>query len=87
MIASSMDLSGVTPTQWNMSELILLSKKGERAEVDNYRSISLAANLDKLFMKIIENRIYNILDHHQTVEQGGLRRNYTTIIYQSLIKS
>ncbi len=55
-------------TQWNVSKIILLHKKGDRAEVENYRPISLSSNIEKIFMKTLKNRIYHTLRLVQTME-------------------
>ncbi len=67
--------TGVTPAQWRKSEIILLHKKGDRADIRNYQPISLSSNIQKLFMKILKNRILETLDFHQPMEHTGFR-NY-----------
>ncbi len=71
--------SGLSPTQWHLSEIILIHKSGDRAEINNYRPISLSSNICKIFMKILKHKIYNILDTQQPVEQAGFRKNFSTI--------
>lgn len=52
------------PEQRKLSEIILLFKKGERKLIENYRPISITSNINKVFMKIIKNRMYNQLDNN-----------------------
>jgi len=67
------------PEQWYTSEIILLFKKGDRDKITNYRPISLSLNINEIFMKIVKNRIYGILDNNQGEEQSGFRRGYSTV--------
>lgn len=69
----------IVPTQWNIAEIILLHKKGPRENINNYRPISLTANLSKVFLKIIKNRTYPLLDRNQPCEQAGFRKKYSTV--------
>lgn len=37
------------PYQWEMAEIILLFKKGDRQKIKNYRPINITTNLSKIF--------------------------------------
>ena len=67
------------PQQWQTSTIILLHKKGNRDDLNNYRPISLMPNMYKLFTKILTNRITKIMDENQPPEQAGFRKQYSTI--------
>lgn len=67
------------PTQWTTSTIILLHKKGDRNEMNNYRPISLMSNIYKVFAKIILWRITRTLDENQPKEQAGFRAGYSTL--------
>ncbi len=56
------------PEQWCISEIILLFKTGDGTESSNYRPISLASNVCKVFMKILKDRLYKTLDYQQPPE-------------------
>jgi len=71
--------SGIPPKQWCLSEIILLFKKGGRAEIGNYRPISLSSTICKVFMSLVKNRLYKTLDAAQSVDQAGFRKNFSTI--------
>jgi len=70
--------SGHPPEDWHLSEIVLLHKKGDRTEMNNYRPISLTSNVSKVFMKILKNKIYNILETQQPYEQASFRRGFST---------
>ena len=68
-----------TPSQWELAEIRILHKKGEKSLISNYRPISLTSNINKLFMKLSKNRIYNTLDANQGLEQAGFRKKFSTV--------
>ena len=45
------------PTAWKESEMVLLFKKGDKKELQNYRPISLISHIYKIFTKIISKRL------------------------------
>lgn len=45
------------PTEWWNAKVILLFKKGDSANVENYRPISLLSTLYKLLTKIVTDRL------------------------------
>lgn len=67
------------PEKWESAIVILLFKKGNKADLNNYRPISLLSQLYKLFTKIITIRLTNKLDFYQPVEQAGFRSGYSTM--------
>ncbi|KAG6459211.1 hypothetical protein O3G_MSEX011269 [Manduca sexta] len=70
--------SGNFPANFCHSNIILLHKKGEKSNINNYRPISLVAHLYKAFVKIIHNRIEEQLDLEQPPEQAGFRKGLST---------
>ncbi|GBP73169.1 LINE-1 reverse transcriptase homolog [Eumeta japonica] len=74
------------PQQWTETNIILLYKKGDKYEIDNYRPISLICNIYKLFAKIILNRIEKRLDEHQHIEQAGFRKDYSVLDHIHVVR-
>lgn len=70
--------SEIVPHRWTMSSIILLHKKRDENNINNYRSIGLSSNIYKLFAKIILKRT-NTLDHNQSKELAGFRGGYSTL--------
>ncbi|CAH2091627.1 unnamed protein product [Euphydryas editha] len=71
--------SATTPKQWTESDIILLYKKGDPNDINNYRPISLLSSIYKLFSSILERRIRSTIETHQTIEQAGFRRGFSTV--------
>lgn len=67
------------PIEWAKSDIILLYKKGDPADVNNYRPISLQSNLYKLFASCLESKISAQTEKFQPVEQAGFRKGFSTI--------
>lgn len=61
------------------SEIILLYKKGDPADIGNYRPISLMSCFYKLFASCLLERIASAIDAHQPIEQAGFRSGFSTI--------
>lgn len=66
------------PQQWAKSEIILLYKKGDPADISNYRPISLLSAVYKLFSYIVTKKIDRDIDKNQPVEQAGFRSGFST---------
>lgn len=66
------------PQLWRESEIILLYKKGNPADIGNYRPISLMPCLYKLFASCLLERISSSIDSHQPIEQAGFRTGFST---------
>ncbi|GBP81979.1 Intraflagellar transport protein 80 homolog [Eumeta japonica] len=70
---------GCIPTDWMKSTIVLLHKKGEKGDINNYIPISLMSNIYKVFSKIILSRIAVTLDENQPKEQAGFCGKFSTI--------
>lgn len=66
------------PKEWAESDIILLYKKGNPADITNYRPISLQSNIYKLFASCLEDRITTYTEKYQPPEQAGFRKNFST---------
>lgn len=67
------------PKHWCSSNIILLYKKGNPRDINNYRPISLLSSIYKLFSSIILSRIAPDIDRNQPIEQAGFRPCYSTM--------
>ena len=75
------------PDKWHNAIVILLHKKGDIVELENYRPISLLSHLYKLFTKIITARLEKKLDFYQPPEQAGFRAKFGTNDHLQSIKT
>jgi Reverse transcriptase (RNA-dependent DNA polymerase) len=66
------------PTQWCESTITLIFKKGDRKDIRNYRPISITSHMYKLFMRVLLNRLDEIIDKKQDVNQAGFRKGFST---------
>lgn len=71
---------GVFPTQLKLTKVIPIHKKESKLDCTNYRPISLLSNIDKLFEKLIHDRLYKFLNKNKVLysQQFGFRKNYST---------
>lgn len=68
----------LTPTSWNVAQVIPIYKKGDTNDPTNYRPISLIC----IFRKTLEICLYNILLPHSVIldpVQGGFRSQRSTL--------
>ena len=66
------------PKEWKEAKMVILHKKGDRRDIKNYRPISLLSHMYKLFTRVLQKRMENILDANQPREQAGFRKGYST---------
>lgn len=76
---NSVIVEGRTPKTWNISEVILFFKKGDKSLLKNYRPISLLSHVYKLFSRVLTNRLARRFDDFQPPEQAGFRKGFSTI--------
>ena len=82
---------GYFPEKWTDGFIVPLHKKGSKAEVENYRGITLLSTFGKLFTRILNNRLNEWAEtYHVYIEaQAGFRRQMGTIgvlVLHGLIK-
>ena len=68
------------PREWSTTLTKLIHKEGNRDDPSNFRGISLASNLSKLFNSILYARINDFLVKNSIIrpEQGGFRKDFRT---------
>ena len=74
------------PKEWQEGEILRLYKgKGERGKCSNERGITLSSNMGKLFERIINNRIQNVVKF--TEFQAGGQQGKSTADHINILKS
>lgn len=71
--------SGKWPEEWCKSVLVMLPKKGDLKDCNNYRSIALIPHICKIMLIIIKERLEKIIEQHLSEEQAGFRKDRSTI--------
>ena len=69
------------PRQWREGFIVNLFKKGDREDPSNYRGITLLSVVGKVFCKILNNRLVQVLDKERILHEGqaGFRVNRSCI--------
>ena len=78
--------TGIFPESLKIVKVIPIFKnKGSEFETNNYRPISLLSNVDKIFEKLVHNRLTSFFNKHNLFynKQFGFRRAHST--YHTLI--
>ena len=72
--------TGTHPSKLKLSKTIPIFKKGSHLKVSNYRPISLLSNLNKIFEKLIFDRVYGFLEKYECIyeHQYGFRKKHST---------
>lgn len=72
---------GYFPDSWSLGEIIPIHKKGSKANVENYRGITLLSVLGKLFTRILNNRLTSWAENYGVYieAQAGFRQNMSTV--------
>ena len=76
---------GKLPNSWKDVSVIIIHKKGDTADIKNYRPISLLPITYKVFSQVILHRMLRTLDQHQPREQAGFRSGFSTIDHIQVI--
>jgi hypothetical protein len=73
---------GTFPTRLKFSHINPIFKKGNKAEISNYRPISLLTSFSKVLEKVIYKRLYYHVNSNNILakEQYGFRNNSSTEI-------
>ena len=70
---------GNVPCSWKNASVVILHKKGDTAEIKNYRPISRLPVMYKVFSQVLLQRMLRTLDQNQPREQAGFRSGFSTI--------
>ena len=72
--------SGAHPDLLKIAKVTPVFKKGSRLTISNYRPISLLSNLNKIFEKVISERVYDFLEKYDCIYnlQFGFRKKHST---------
>lgn len=71
--------SSIFPDVWKLSYLCPVFKKGDRADVSNYRPITIINNFAKVFESILYTRLYNFFSEKLVDCQHGFVRGRSTV--------
>ncbi|KAF0715110.1 Reverse transcriptase domain-containing protein, partial [Aphis craccivora] len=78
--------TGVIPKSWKSVLISPIFKKGDRSSVLNFRPISKISIIPKLFTKIINSKLYPILNNILIDEQHGFRSGRSTTTNLAVFK-
>ena len=81
-------MTGVFPDNWLESCLFFIYKKGDRNEPGNYRNISIENPFLKLFMKLLQKRLYQFAEFNAILPifQFGFRKGHSTTAAACLLQ-
>ncbi|NBK25453.1 MAG: reverse transcriptase family protein, partial [Spirochaetia bacterium] len=73
--------TGITPTEWKVSDTALLYKKQDATDIKNYRPIGLANTMYKLFTRLTTHALYEYAETHSILSntQSGFRQMRDTL--------
>ena len=54
--------TGIVPSDWSVGVIIPIHKKGDKANPDNHRGVTLLSCFGKLFTSVLNNRLYKFLE-------------------------
>jgi hypothetical protein len=73
--------SGCFPSQWKLSNVVPVYKKGDKQIKNNYRPVSLLSNTSKVFEKIVYNSLYDycLKNGLLSTRNSGFKKNDGTV--------
>lgn len=74
---------GQIPDSWK-TEVILFDKKGDIADLNNYRFKSLLPQICKLFTRVLASRLTTKIDQTQSREQAGFCSGFSDTPYKTM---
>ena len=82
--------TGIIPESWSIGIIKPIYKnKGDPKKAENYRPITLLSCFGKLFTSIINNRLNDYAENHDTINwcQAGFRKSFSTADNLFVLKS
>ena len=72
--------SGKFPEEWSIGIIVVLFKGGDKADLNNYRGITLLRIFGKFFLGVLLERLNNVISQFQILEQNqiGFRKGFQT---------
>ncbi|XP_055387204.1 uncharacterized protein LOC129615845 [Condylostylus longicornis] len=70
--------TGIFPSAWKNSYLILIHKKGDKTAIENYRGIAIQSAIPKLFEKLVTDILAPVINPLLNNEQHGFRTGRST---------
>ena len=72
--------TGSHPEKLKIAKVIPIYKKGSKMSTSNYRPISLLSNINKIFEKIVFDRVYAFIEKNKMIytHQYGFRKSHST---------
>jgi hypothetical protein len=67
------------PEEWEEGLIIKITKKGDLANCNNWRGITLLNIASKILTRVILNRIHDTAEQHLRKEQGGFRKHRSCV--------
>lgn len=71
--------TSIFPDVWKLSKLCPVFKKGDRADVSNYRPITIISNFAKVFESVLYTRMYNFFSDQLVDCQHGFVAGRSTV--------
>ena len=62
--------AGWTPQDWNEEMVTLIHKKGDKKDLDNYRTIAVSSNMGKLFIRIATERLMSLAEEKKWLSEA-----------------
>jgi len=67
------------PEEWEEGLIIKIPKKGNLANCNNWRGITLLSTPNKILARVILNRIQGTVEQHLRKEQAGFRKHESCV--------
>ena len=87
MLTSLIWMTFAVPKSWLQLKIVCLYKKGLKSLAENYRGLSVGANLSKIVPRIILNRLQHSYESNISETQFGFRKGRSTCDAIFIIKN